>query len=274
MTRVAVVGHVEWVTHGRSPGPVLAGNIHHLETGIEEPAGGGGVAARSLPALGAERTRFFTALADDEAGRRSAELIAADGVEVHAGSRRGRQNRVLTVSEPGGERTIFVLGPNEHPSIDDPLPWDELADDDAVFYTGDDPRTLHAARRARVLVVTARRLASLIASRVYADVLIGSAVDPSERIDPAALPVAPGVIAQTLGSEGGSYTTADGRTGRWQAAPLPGPVVDAYGAGDVLMAALTLALGRGDALDEAFAFAAAAAAGQLTRRGGTPPARA
>ena len=270
MTRVAVIGHVEWITHGRTREPLVAGNIHHLGEGFEEPGGGGGVSARALPSLGA-RTRFFTALGSDEAGERSGRLIAACGVEVLAGMRPGPQNRVLTVSEPGGERTIFVLGPNVHPRIDDPLPWDELAGEDAVFYTGDDPRTLQAARAARVLVVTARRLESLIASGVSADVLIGSAVDPSERIDVAALPVRPRVIAQTDGAAGGSYATADGRTGRWKAAPLPGPVVDAYGAGDVMMAALTLALGRGDALDDALAFAATAAAGQLTRPGGTPP---
>ena len=58
--------------------------------------------------------------------------------------------------------------------------------------------------------------------------------------------------------------------GRWEAVAPPGPVVDTYGAGDVFMAGLTLALAQGRARDEALALAARAAAAQLTRRGGAP----
>ena len=47
-------------------------------------------------------------------------------------------------------------------------------------------------------------------------------------------------------------------------------MVDTYGAGDVFMAALTLALGEGLERDAALAQAARAAAAQLTRRGGGP----
>ncbi len=188
--------------------------------------------------------------------------------------RSGPQNTVLGVIDPLGERTLFVLGPNEHPTLDDPLPWDELTTFDAVFYTGEDPRTLVAARRARVLVVTARRLDSLIASGVQADVVIGSASDPGEQFDVADLPVAPRVIVRTEGAAGGSYRTDAGAEGRYRPVPLPGPLADTYGAGDVMMAALTLELGAGRALEEALATAATAAAGQLTRRGATPPAAA
>jgi ribokinase len=181
---------------------------------------------------------------------------------------------VLGVIDPSGERTLFVLGPNEHPTLDDPLPWDDLATFDAVFFTGEDPRTLVAARRARVLVVTARRLPALIASGVQADVLIGSASDPGEQFDPADLPVSPHAIVRTEGAAGGSYRTDRGLEGRYRPAPLPGAVADTYGAGDVMMAALTLELGAGRALEEALERAAAAAAAQLTRRGATPPGRA
>src|SRR4051794_25336736 len=156
MTRVAVIGHVEWVTNLRSREPLAPGAIVHTFDGFEEPGAGGGVAARVLPSLGASETRFYTALAEDEAGRRAAEIMASEGVDVRAARRPGRQDRVTHLVDPGRGRAIMVHGPNAHPTIDAPLPWDELAGFDSVFYTGDDPATLVAARRARVLVVTSR----------------------------------------------------------------------------------------------------------------------
>jgi ribokinase len=269
VTRIAVIGHVEWVLQARSREPLEPGEIVQLYDTFEEPGGGGGVAARALPALGAE-TRFITALGDDDAAREAERVLASDGCELRIARRPHPQNRVTTVSDPDGERTILVHGPNAHPTTDDPLDWDELADFDGVFYTGDDPRTVVAARAAQVLVVTARRLASVVESRVQVDVLVGSANDRAERYDVADLPVRPRLCVWTEGAEGGRYLADDGSAGRWEAVPPLGPVVDTYGAGDVFMAALTLALGQGLDRDAALAQAARAAAAQLTRRGGRP----
>jgi len=269
VTRIAVIGHVEWVEHGRLHEPLVSGAIVQLHDTFEEPGGGGGVAARALPALGAE-ARFLTALGNDAAGAESERVLRADGCDVRVGWRANPQNRVTTVADPSGERTILVHGRNDHPVIEDPLGWDELAGFDGVFYTGDDPRTVVAARAARVLVVTARRLASVVASGVQVDVLAGSARDGGERYDLDALPVRPRLCVWTEGADGGHYLADDGSEGRWEAVSPPGPVVDTYGAGDVFMAALTLELGRGAGRDEALARAARAAATQLTRRGGGP----
>lgn len=259
----------------RATSPVVSGTILHLDgESWDEPGGGGGMAARALPGLGAGLARFYTALSSDVHGWACRSILTGGGVEVCAGARLGSQNRVLGVIDPDGERTLFVLGPNEHPTLDDPLPWDDLATFDAVFFTGEDPGTLVAARAARVLVVTARRLPALIASGVQADVLIGSASDPGEQFDAASLPVQPHAIVRTEGAAGGSYRTDRALEGRYRPAPLPGPVADTYGAGDVMMAALTLELGAGRALEEALERAAAAAAAQLTRRGATPPGAA
>jgi ribokinase len=263
------------VHFARATSPVVSGTILHLDGETwDEPGGGGGMAARALPGLGASLARFYTALGDDEHAGATERQLTADGVEVCAGSRGGPQNQVLGVIDPAGERTLFVLGPNAHPTLDDPLPWDDLATFDSVFFTGDDPRTLVAARRARVLVVTARRLPALIASGVQADVVIGSASDPGEQFDPADLPVPPRSIVRTEAAAGGAFRTDQGLEGRYRPASLPGPVADTYGAGDVMMAALTLELGAGRALGEALERAATAAAAQLTRRGATPPGRA
>ena len=56
-------------------------------------------------------------------------------------------------------------------------------------------------------------------------------------------------------------------SGRFAAGALPGALVDTYGAGDSFAAGLTYALARGDALDEALAFASAQGAEAMTRRG-------
>ena len=269
MTRIAVIGHVEWVLQARSREPLERGEIVQLYDTFEEPGGGGGVAARSLPALGAE-TRFITALGDDAAAAAAERVLEHDGCDLRVARRAAPQNRVTTISDPDGERTILIHGPNAHPAISDPLDWDELAGVDGVFYTGDDPRTVVAARRAKVLVATARRLESVMESRVQVDVLVGSARDRGERYDVADLPVRPRLCVWTEGSEGGHYLAEDGATGRWVASAPPGPVVDTYGAGDVFMAALTLALGEGLERDAALARAARSGAAQLTRRGGGP----
>ena len=43
--RVAVIGHIEWTTHGRAPFIPAPGQIVHLTDPLEEPAGGGAVGA-------------------------------------------------------------------------------------------------------------------------------------------------------------------------------------------------------------------------------------
>ena len=58
-----------------------------------------------------------------------------------------------------------------------------------------------------------------------------------------------------------------GNARHWAAAPLPGELVDTYGAGDSFGAALTYALGRGDALDDALTLAARAGTSVITGKG-------
>jgi len=268
--RVAVIGHVEWVTHalGRVP-PV--GEIAVLSDPLEEPAGGGGVSAAQVAKLGAD-CRFYTALAEDEAGAESARRLAEEGMTVLAAPRPGRQRRALSVSGGDGyDRTILVVGPPLFPTADDPLPWEELAQTDAVYFTGDDPRTLVAARATRHLVVTARRLGALVASRVRADVLVASANDPGERVDPTALPVAPGAIVLTEGGLGGRVLVAGEPERRFDAVAPPGPPVDSYGCGDSFAAGLTVGLARGLDLHDAIALGARCGAVCLTGRGGLAP---
>ena len=105
------------------------------------------------------------------------------------------------------------------------------------------------------------------AARVELDALVASATDEGERYEPGLLDPAPRLLALTDGAAGGALTTADGTSTPWAAAPLPGPVVDAYGAGDCFAAGLTYALGDGQAPAEAAAFAARCGAACMTGRG-------
>ncbi len=267
--RVGVVGHVEWLTHalGVMPGP---GEITVLTDPFEEPAGGGAVAASQVAKLDCDCV-FFTALGADEAGRRSREGLEDLGVRVLAGSRGHPQTRALSATGPGGDRAIAVIGRPTSPRADDPLPWEDLAGCEAAYFTGRDPLTLTHARRARALVVTARRLGVLRTSGVRADVVVGSASDPSEAVSPADLAVAPGVIVWTEGARGGRFRREDGSEGRWAAVEPPGPPVDSYGCGDSFAAGLTVGLARGLALEEARALAARCGATALAGRGGLVP---
>lgn len=264
--RVAVVGHAEWVTHGRGEMP-RPGEITRLDEPFDEPGGGGCVSAAQVAKLGAE-CLFFTALGDDAAGRGVGTRLEADGVTVLAAVRSAPQTRAVSAVGATGDRGIVVVGDPTSARIEDPLPWDELAGCDGAYFTGHDSATVAAARRARVLVVTTRRLQLLIESGVRADVLIASDGDATEAVDPEQLPVMPEVIVWTQGAAGGRYARADGTEGRWAAAPVPGPALDSYGCGDSFAAGLTVGLARGLDLDRALALGARCGAACLTGRGG------
>lgn len=267
--RVAVVGHVEWVTHGlgRMPAP---GEITYLADPIDEPAGGGGVSAAQVAKLGAD-CLFFTALGDDAVGRRAGELLEGIGVRVLAAVRPGPQTRAVSAAGVVADRAIAVIGASSSARIEDPLPWDDLAGCDAAYFTGHDPATLMAARRARHLVVTSRRLRALVESGVRADVLVASAADPSEAVDGDALPVRPRFIVWTEGAAGGRWRGDDGSSGRWRAVPAPGPPIDTYGCGDSFQAGLTVGLARGLDLPGALSLGARCGAHCITGRGGLGP---
>ncbi|HZT93389.1 MAG TPA: PfkB family carbohydrate kinase [Gaiellaceae bacterium] len=261
--QLAVVGHVEWVEFARvdhmpAPGEI----VHALET-WEEPAGGGAVAAVQLANL-AGSCLLFTALADDELGRRSREELEARGVTVHAGHAPGTQRRALTHVDEAGERTITVLGEKLLPSGEDgALPWEELRRCAAVYFVSGDVTALRAARHCPVLVATARELSTLRRAAVDLDVLVGSGEDAAERFESGELEPEPHVVVTTAGALGGWIRPG----GPFRAAPLPGPVSDAYGCGDCFAAGLTYGLALGKPLDEAVALGAQCGAAVLTGRG-------
>ena len=264
--RTAVVGHVEYVEFAMVERVPAAGQIVTARRDWSEPAGGGSVAAVQLARLAGDCT-FYTALGDDEIGVRARAGLERLGVRVQAVSRKAESTRrAFTFVDDGGERTITVIGARLQPERDDELPWDALRDTDAVYFTAGGPDALRAARAARVLVATARVMDVLEAAGVPLDAVVGSGRDPSERyrgIEPA-----PRFVVTTDGAHGGHWVGAEGRTGEWAAAPVPGPVADAYGCGDSFAAGLAYGLADCDgAVDEALELAARCGAECLAGHG-------
>jgi ribokinase len=268
MTRVAVVGHIEWITFARVDRVPAAGDIAHATETWSGAGGGGGVAAQQLAKL-AGSCELFTALGEDEIGHRAAEELTAVGIEVHAARRTSPTRQALCLVDRDGERTITTLGPRLEARGSDALPWHRLAEIDAVYVTAGDADALRRARAALVVVVSSRHLRTLAASGIRADAVVGSALDRDETYDPELLAHAPpDVVVLTEGAAGGRFRTAAGETGRWHpAAPPPGPISDTYGSGDSFHAGLTWALGAGSPLPEALELAARCGAAALTGRG-------
>jgi ribokinase len=263
--KVAVVGHVEVVEFARVDRVPRPGEIVQATETWTQAAGGGAVAAVELLRLSGD-TLFFTAFGDDELGHQAERQLRELGLDVRCVYRDEPQRRGFTFVDSGGERTITVIGRKLIVRGDDRLAWTDLDDVAAVYFTGGDPAALREARRAGVLVATARELPTLKEAGVQLDALVQSGTDAGEQYRPGELQPSPRVVVTTFGRRGGKYA-AGGRRGTWEATELPGPVVDAYGAGDSFAAGLTFALGEGRSIDDALAFAAQCGAEAMTRRG-------
>ena len=250
--RVAVVGHVEWVEFVEVDQVPAPGQIAHGLDSWAEPAGGGAVVAAQLLKL-TGNCDFFTALGDDEIGRQSEARLRELGLGLHI-QWFGQTRRAVTLVDANRERTIITVGEKLRP--EGPLP---LAAYDAVFFVAGDAQALRSSRAARFLAATPRELETLREGGVPLDLLVGSATDPGERYD-GGLEAA--VVCGTEGARGGIANGA-----RYEASPPPGPLEDAYGAGDSFAATLCFGLARGDSLTDALALAARAGAAVVTGKG-------
>jgi ribokinase len=270
-TRLAVVGHVEWVDFvraGRLPSP---GEIVAAREAWEAPAGGGAMAAYALQSLTGAAT-FFSAVGDDARGEACVAGLRATGVDVRAAVHAGAaQPRTVTWLTDDHERTITTLGrPGLEPRGADALPWEDLAACDGVVLFAGDAGAVRASRAAGVLVATARVRDALLEADVTVDALVGSAGDALERIDDALIAATrPRWIVTTEGARGGAWRPGPGHgelPGRWLAAPPPASPVDAFGCGDAFAATLMAGLARGDDIATACARAADAGAALLCER--------
>jgi len=264
--RAAVVGHMEWVEFAvleRVPTP---GEVVHATETFEDAAGGGAVAAVQLARL-TGGCDFFTAFGDDELAERADARLSELGVRVHYARRPRPTRRAFTYLDARHERTITTLGERIGPKAEDDLPWDELDSVDAVYLTSGDAGAVRQARRARVLVATARALAALKESHVRLDALVASAKDANERYAEGELDPTPDLVVKTAGAAGGNWVGLEGRTGEFRAAELPAEPVDAYGCGDSFAAGLAYGLADGRGAAGSLEVAAMCGAYCLTGRG-------
>lgn len=264
--RVAVIGHVEWAEFARVEHVPQAGEIIHASETWQEPGGAGAVAAVQMVKLAGEAS-LFTVLGDDDLGRAAERELLWHGVRVHAIHRSEPQRRVFCYIDAAGERTITTIGARLGPSGHDALPWAELEGADAVYFVAGDAGALRAGRRARVLVATSRIMDELARAQVPLDAVVGSGRDAGERYEEGMLDPPPGLVVMTRGAEGGTFHSADGGSGAFPAAPLPGPVSDAYGSGDSFAAGFSVGLGEGLSVGEALALGARCGAACMTGRG-------
>lgn len=262
MTRIGVVGHIEWVDFLPVPEFPRRGEVIHAEGGFLRAGGGGGVAASVLAEMGAE-VDFFTALGDDVAGRAAVAQLEERGVRMHVAWRDEPTRRAVTLLEPSGERTIITLGERLEPQGSDDLEWERLREAAAVYFTAGDSGALEHARQAAVVAASPRARAVLTTCTI--DALVFSESDPDESEWAKRTAAHAKLIMATEGKRGGRWWGES--EGRWAAAPLPGPATDSYGCGDSFAAAVTFGLGRGDTVEAAAALGAQWGALALTRVG-------
>ena len=261
--RIAVVGHVEWVDLMRVERFPNRGDVVEATSSTELAAGSGAIAAVQLAKLAGEVT-FFTRLTDDERGREARKELESQGVRVEAVHTGVELRRAFVLVDDTSERTITIYGEKRVPLGSDPLPWDDLARADGVCFLSGDTPALESARKAPVVVATARWLPALKRAGVAIDALVRSGLDPAEEYRAGDLNPEPGLVVATEGALGGSLSSAGGPSMRYPAFPPPGPAVDAYGCGDSFAAGLLFALARGDDPLDAASFAAQCGAACLT----------
>ena len=262
--RLAVVGHVEWMEFlavDQLPHP---GTIGHALRTLQEPAGGGAVVAVQMARLQQQPVHFFTAIGRDSVGEACVKRLEDLGLVVHVAWREAPTRRGISLVDGEGDRAITVIGERLTPSLDDDLPWEALGECDGLFVTAADVALLKACRAAAVLAATPRvRLPVLQKAGVSIDALIGSGLDPGELVDPDQLNPAPHTMIRTEGAAGGLSLPG----GRFEPAPLPGPMVESYGCGDSFAAGVVTGLAARWTLANAIALGAQCGAACATRFG-------
>jgi ribokinase len=264
MTRIAVVGHVEWVQFLRVDRLPVAGEIQRAQREGTRAGGGAVVAAAVLAENGAD-VDFYGAVGSDALGDAAVRELTERGITVHIARRPGPTREVLTLLDRHGERTIIPIGERLQPEGADALEWDGLSEADAVYVTAADPGALERARAARVLVATPRLRERLERPGVYIDALVFSASDEVEAGWARRLESDARLMVATEGPDGGRWWGES--EGRWAAVPPPGPVQDSYGCGDTFAAGFTYGLGAGEPIAQACEIGARWGAEMLTRVG-------
>src|SRR5262249_58018591 len=115
-----------------------------------------------------------------------------------------RRRKAFVHREGDGGRRTTVVGERLGPRGDEPLPWDELVDADAVYFTAGDSAALQAARSARILVASVRAKEVLASAGVQLDVLVASGNDRGGRYVAGDNEPVPRLRFRTASGDGGT----------------------------------------------------------------------
>ncbi|WP_320673675.1 PfkB family carbohydrate kinase [Prochlorococcus sp. MIT 1341] len=251
--KLAVIGHVEWVTFVAVNKLPQAGIINHAKNFLEEPAGGGAVVAAQLVSLNQGHVDFFTALGKDSLGEIAIKRLTGLGLNVHVSWKKEPTRRAISMIDQAGERAITVIGKRLQPLGRDNLPWEMLKNYDGIFVTATDSEGLKKSRNANLLAVTPRTgLQTIREANIQIDALIGSGKDPDEKIARNILSPEPKLHISTEGASGGEVWPL----GRYEAFPLKNNVVNAYGCGDSFAAGVTAGLAANWNIEKAISLGA------------------
>tara|TARA_Y100001968_G_scaffold215622_1_gene198356 strand:- start:163 stop:1005 length:843 start_codon:yes stop_codon:yes gene_type:complete len=247
--KLAVIGHIEWVTFLKVDQLPLAGEISHATDCIEEAAGGAAVAAVQMARLINEPVDLITSLGQDTYGEKCYERLTKLGLRLKVAWRKKPTRKGISLISKDGERAITVIGERLQPVASDDLPWRDMKNYDGIFVTATDEEGLRLARKAKFLSATPRTgKDTLKISKVKLNALIGSGLDPGEKINYDELSPNPDIYIATEGKSGG---TVYPEKYKYKSIKPSSQEIDSYGCGDCFAGAVTTALSAKLNLDQA-----------------------
>ena len=238
--KLAVIGHVEWVTFLKVDQLPIAGEISHAKDCFEEAAGGAAVAAVQMARLTNGTVDLITSLGNDNYGEKCYERLTKLGLNLKVAWREKPTRKGISLISKDGERAITVIGERLQPIASDNLPWDDMQNYDGVFITATDKEGIRLARKAKFLSATPRiGQQTLKNSKVKINALLGSGLDPGEKINLEELEPKPDIYISTQGKLGGTIFPENTK---YKSIKPSSKEIDTYGCGDCFAGAVTTAL--------------------------------
>ena len=247
--KLAVIGHIEWVTFLKVDQLPIAGQISHAKDCLEEAAGGAAVAAVQMARLINGPVDLITSLGKDTYGEKCYERLTKLGLNLKVAWREKSTRKGISLISKDGERAITVVGERLQPIASDDLPWNDMKNYDGIFVTATDKEGLRLARKARFLAATPRTGKNILEiSKVKLNALIGSGLDPGERINYEKLMHKPDIYIATEGKSGGRIYP---KNFKYNSIKPSSKEIDSYGCGDCFAGGVTTALSARLNLDQA-----------------------
>ncbi len=238
--KLAVIGHIEWVTFLKVDQFPIAGEISHAKDCFEEAAGGAAVAAVQMARLINGPVDLITSLGKDTYGEKCYERLTKLGLNLKVAWRKKPTRKGISLISKDGERAITVIGERLQPISSDNLPWNDMKNYDGIFVTATDKEGLRLARKAKFLSTTPRiGKQTLMKSKVKINALIGSGLDPGEIINFEQLEPKPEIYIATKGKSGGTIFP---KNIQYKSIEPSSKEIDTYGCGDCFAGAVTTAL--------------------------------